>query len=445
MSRTKTSTALLTALILSVPGAHAATTAFVGATVHPISSPTIENATVLVEDGRIAAVGSALSIPPDAVTVDLAGLHLYPGFVHPLSSLGLTEVGAVRATRDHTEVGDVNSEVRAEVSFNADSELLPVAMSGGILTAHVAPRGGVFRGSSAVLQLEGWNWEDMTLRSSVGMHLSWPRTRPPARSSDTPTEEEIKERKEKALKTINETLDEAKAYAKALKAAEAGSAPHPDYDAKLAALVPTLEGEQALYLYADEKGQIKDALDWAKERELTNIVLVTGSDAAYLAERLADEDIQVLLNGVLVLPNRDWEPYDFGYTAAKKLHDAGVRFCIGDGASTFDAAHARNLPYHAAMAAAHGLPKDVALRSVTLSAAEVLGISDRVGSLDPGKDATFMATSGDPLEVRTQILRAWIAGDEVDFSLDRQKRLYEKYRNRPRRPNGNTKQELPRS
>ncbi len=413
-------------------GALAAATAFTGATVHPVSGPSLENATILVENGKILALGTDVVIPAGTETVDLAGLHLYPGFVHPLSALGLTEVGAVRATRDHTETGDVNSNIRAEIAFHADSELLPVALSGGILTAHVAPRGGVFRGTSAVMALEGWNFEDMTLRSGVGMHLSWPMSRPPANAFNPPSDEEIKERKEKALKTINDTLDNAKAYEKALSAFAAGSSAKPDFDPRLAALVGVVRGEQPLFLHADEKSQIEDALDWLQEREITAAVLVTGPDAAYLGDRLAEMDVSVLLNGVHRRPERAWEPYDVAYTAAKRLHDAGVRFAIGDGASTFDAAHVRNLPFHAAMAAAHGLPKDIALRSVTLSSAELLSVDDRVGSLEPGKDATFIATNGDPLEVRTQILGAWIAGQKVDFDNDRQKRLYRKYNNRPR-------------
>ncbi len=421
--------------LLPVSGAFAATTAYVGATVHPVSSPAIESATILVEDGKIVAVGTEVEIPADAVSFDMTGVHLYPGFVHPLSVLGLTEISSVRGTRDFSEIGEVNSDIRAEVAFHADSELLPVAMSGGILTAHVAPTGGVFRGTSAAVKLEGWNWEDMTMASGVGAHVAYPRLRARTGGFNPPTEEEVKERKEKALEALNETLDDTKAYATAMAAALEGKAPKPEYDAKLAALVPVLDGRMPLFLYADELSQIESALDWAKEREISNLVLVTGPDAAYLGERLAADGVRVLLNGVLARPDRDWEPYDAAYTAAKRLHEAGVEFCIGDGGDGFDAAHVRNLPFHAAMAAAHGLPHDVALRSVTLSAAELLGIGDRVGSLEPGKDATFIATNGDPLEIKTQILGAWIEGEKIDFSLDRQKRLHEKYDNRPR-PDG---------
>jgi imidazolonepropionase-like amidohydrolase len=426
--------ALILGSFLICAGGQAATTAYVGVTVHPVSSTALENATLLVEDGKIAGVGTDLEIPSDALVIDLTGFHLYPGFVHPLSLLGLTEINSVRGTLDYSETGDINSDIRAEVAFNADSELLPVAMSGGILTAHVAPIGGIFRGTSAAVRLEGWNWEDMTLSGSVGAHIKYPSLQPPARTfyrPNPPSKDEVKKKKDKDLETINETLEDARAYAKAIIAAAAGSAPKPDYDAKLEALGPLLAGQLPLFLYADERTQIESALDWLEEQQLENVVLVTGADAAPLADRLAERKIRVILNGVLKLPARDWEPYDAPYTAAKRLHDAGVEFSIGDGGGGFSAAHVRNLPFHAAMAAAFGLPKDVALRSVTLSAAELLGIEDRVGSLEVGKEATFIATNGDPLEVKTRILRAWITGNEIDFSLDRQKRLYKKYDNRP--------------
>jgi imidazolonepropionase-like amidohydrolase len=433
MKRHFVALALLAAIASATATAAAADTiVFRGGTVHPVSGPPIEGAVMVVEDGRIAAVGAAVELPTgDGVEViDVTGKHLYPGFVHPLSVLGLTEINSVRGTRDYEEIGDVNPELRAEVAWNADSLLLPVAVAGGVLTAHVVPRGGVFTGTSAVMQLTGWNWEDMTVAAPVGMHLMYPQLV----SLDGEEEEEEEaagEEKEKALRAIDQTLDDARAY---LKAREAGAegAPRIDDDPKLEALVPLLEGEMPLFLHADEKTQIESALDWAKEQGFGKIVLVAGSDVQYVAERLAEEGVPVILRRVLALPERDWEPYDAAYAAAAVLHRAGVRFAISDSGTAFEAANARNLPFHAAMAAAFGLPKDVALESVTLAAAEILGVGDRLGSLDPGKDATFLVTDGDPLEIRTRIERVWVGGREVDLTDNHQWRLYQKYRERPR-------------
>ena len=413
--------------VAAVAGAQ--TVALVGATAHPVSSAPIDDAVIIVQDGRITDIGTALPIPDGAQVVDLGGQHVYPGFVHPGSILGLIEISSVRGTRDTTEVGQLNSNIRAEVAFHADSMLLPASLSGGILTAHVVPQGDGFRGTSAVMRLEGWNWEDMTVEAPVGMHLTYPRVLPRSRSFRPESAESVKEKKDKALKTINEALDDAEDYARAVAAAEAGTGPAVDFDARLAALGPVLSGEVPLFIHADEKTQIESALDWAGERGMENIVLVAGPDAAYVGERLASEGVPVILDGVHRRPSRNWEPYDTAYTAAARLHEAGVKFAISDGGG---ASNSRNLPFEAAMAASFGLPREEALRAVTLSAAEVLGIDDRVGSLETGKEATFMVTDGDPLEIRTRIARAWIAGQEVDLSADRQKQLFEKYNNRPR-------------
>ncbi|RMH17324.1 MAG: imidazolonepropionase [Acidobacteria bacterium] len=406
--------------LLALPAA-AETVAYVGATVHPVSGPPIDGGVMVVEDGVIRAVGAGLAVPEGAEVVELNGLHLYPGFVHPLSALGLIEIGSVRGTRDLGEVGDNNAALRAEVAWNADSLLLPVAAAGGVLTAHVAPQGGTFAGSSAVMRLDGWNWHDMTLAAPAGMHLAYPQL---LSGGD---DEDFEEKTKRALETINATFDDARAYR---KAKDAGTPV--DRDADLEALLPVLDGSLPLYVHAEEKSQIESALDWAAEQGFDNLVLVTTSDARYVAERLAKENVPVVLNGVLRLPRRRWEPYDAAYVAARVLHEAGVRFAIGDGDGGFAAANARNLPFHAAMAAAFGLPEDVALRSVTLTAAEILGVADRVGSLDPGKEATFFAATGDPLEITTRIERTWIRGRELDPEDNHQWRLYQRYNARPR-------------
>ncbi len=408
------------AVILAWVPASAASTALQGATIHPVSGTPIENGVLVLDGNKIVAVGADVAIPVGADVIDVSGKHVYPGFVSANSILGLTEIGAVRATRDFSELGEINSDLRAEVAVNADSRLLPVAISGGVLTAHVVLGGGVFSGSSAVMSMSGWNWEDMTVRAGVAMRMRYPQVTAGRRSKP----EEVKEQLEKSLETINTTLDDAEAY---MKAREAGA--DIDVDAKFEGLIPVLKGDMALLIDASERNQIASALDWAAERELTNIILMTGPDAQYVAERLAEEDVPVILTSVHTLPQRRWEPYDMPFVAAAKLHQAGVRFAIaGDGG-----ANVRNIPFEAATAAAHGLPKDIALRSVTLSAAEILGVAERVGSLEAGKDASFLVTNGDPLEIMTRIERVWVGGVEADLTEDPQYRLYEKYNNRPRR------------
>jgi imidazolonepropionase-like amidohydrolase len=417
-------------LLLSAPTASlgAATTVYSGGTVHPISGPPIENGMLVVEDGHIVAVGPSAPPAQAAGVVDMHGKHIYPGFVHPLSALGLVEVGSVRGTVDTREVGDLNPDLRVERAFHADSELLPVAMSGGVLTALVAPQGGLVRGRSAVMRLAGWNWEEMTLAAPAAMHLSLPRFQPRNGDAGSEERERVASEKREALRLIDELFGAAAGYRRAVEAGERGEAERPVHRPDLEALLPVLSGELPLFIHAREHSQIEHALDWAKEQGLPRFVLVGGADLARHAERLAREQVPVVLDGVLDLPPRRWEPYDTAFTAAARLHRAGVRFCIGDGGG---AANARNLPFEAAMAAAFGLPRDEALRSVTLSAAEILGAADHVGSLEPGKEATFIVTDGDPLEILTTIERVFVRGREIDPSGDRQRRLYERYRARP--------------
>lgn len=415
------------ALLAATAGA--APVAFVGATVHTVSDGDLPQGVVVVDRGRIVAVGAGLTPPAGATTVNLAGKHLYPGFLDPLGSLGLVEVNSVRGTVDTHEIGEDNANLRAEVAFNSDSLLIPVAIAGGVLSAHVVPAGGLVNGTSAVMTLRGWNWGDMTLASPVGMHVSYPRLTQGERRFGNRSEDDFKKEKEKALKALQDIFDGARAYQKARVAATAKRGPAVEIDPRLEALIPVLEGKLPVFLHADEQTQIASALDWAKKEKLEKVVLVAGEDAQYLADRLAREKVPVILNGVLAMPNRRSEAYDAAYAAAGVLDQAGVQVAIatGDGPSMV-----RNLPFHAGMAAAFGLPKERALRAITLTAAEILGVSDRLGSIAPGKDATFFVSDGDPLEARSHIERAWIGGAEVDLTKNHHYELYEKYKNRPR-------------
>jgi len=382
--------ALLAGMLAASPAAAQQFTALTGATVHTVEGDSIENGTVLIQGRDIAAVGAGIEIPDGAEVIDLAGSHVYPGFVHPLSALGLTEISSVAGTVDTTEMGAINAALRVEVAFNHDSALLPVNVAGGILTTHTVPSGGLIRGTSAVMNMEGWSWEDMTIKAPAGMHINFP-----AGAADDSDNDD--------LKKIESVLDAARDWHKAMQAFEAGNAPRPARNAQLEALVPLLEGEMPLFLYAGKEKDVNAALDWAEDQEFERVILVGGPDLQYVAERLATDGIPVILNGVYTMPTRRWEAYDMAYQAAGKLFEAGVKFAIGDGGGGFGATNARNLPFHAGSAAAFGLPKDAALKSVTLWPAEILGVEDQLGSLAAGKRASLLVTSGDPLEPMTQI------------------------------------------
>jgi len=422
---------LCAALVLGAAPAYAAT-ALVGGTVHTVSGDVIENGTVIMDGGKILAVGAGAAIPTGARQIDVTGLHVYPGMIAANTVLGLVEVSSVKGPDDVSEGGTLNPNARAMVALNADSELIPVTRANGILTVLSVNTGGVLSGTSVVWNLQGWNWEEMTLVPDEAVHLRWPSmvaAQNPWDENPKSEEDQKKEREEK-LKGLKDAFANAKAYAKAQEAAAAGGPPH-EKDVRWEAMMPALKGDMPVFIHADEYTQIEMALDFAKEQEI-KIVIVGGRDAPFLADRLAAENVPVIIDGVLDLPTRSWEPYDEAYSVAARLHEAGVKFCISTGGNAFGVPNLRNLPYEAGMAAAFGLPKDEALKSVTLYPAQILGIDDRLGSIDAGKDANLIVTTGDPIEITSNVLMAWIEGEPVDLGT-RHTDLYDKYRNRPRR------------
>ncbi|RMD90930.1 MAG: hypothetical protein D6813_08430 [Calditrichaeota bacterium] len=400
--------------------------ALVNGTVHTVSGAVIENGTVLFVDGKIQAVGTNVELPPATETIDVTGKHIYPAMIAANTALGLVEINAVRATRDFAEVGDIKPNVRAEVALNPDSELLPVTRANGVALAQSVPLGGLISGTSALIMLDGWTWEEMTLKAPMGVHVRWPYMAP-IRSPFVrrSVEEQLKER-DKQLRKIREAFAEARAYMKAKEAEKQKGVPYHDTDLRWEAMIPVLKKEIPVFVHANEIRQIEAAIDWAGSEDI-NMVLVGGMDAWRVADELKAKNIPVILGGVHNLPMRRWEPYDTPFTVAKKLYEAGVKFCIGSTGSPFEAPNTRNLPYHAATAAAYGLPKEEALKAVTLYPAEILGVADRVGSIDVGKDATLIVTDGDPLEIRTHVEMEFIQGRKIDLE-SKHTQLYTKYR-----------------
>jgi imidazolonepropionase-like amidohydrolase len=401
-----------------------------GATLHPVTSPDIPNGVLVADGGRIVAMGTNVSIPSGARVVDVAGLHVYPSLIDANTVLGLVEVGSVRGTVDVSETGDLNPNARAEVALNGDSELFPVTRANGVLAAMTAPRGGLVTGTAAVIQLDGWNWEDLTVRAPVGLVVNWPDMeidhRPEATRS---VDEQVKARDER-LQKLRAMFADARAHHKARAAEGSPGVPVHDHDARWEALAPVLRGEIPVMVATSEVAGIRAALAWAAEEQV-KLVLVARGDIGRMAEDLARQNVTVVLDPVWALPLRRWEPYDTPFTNAARLHAAGVPFCFSTGSGTQGASNARNLPYEAAQAVAHGLPADVALRALTQTAADILGVGDRLGSLAPGKDATFFVSDGDPLDIRTQVLHAFIAGRESSLET-RHTRLRDKYRGRPK-------------
>ena len=396
--------------------------ALVGATVHPVTGPALEKATVLFEKGKITSVGKEVIVPPGTERIDVSGKHVFPGLIDAYTNLGLVEIDAVRATKDQSETGTINPNAKAQVAFNPDSELIPVARSNGVLSVLSVPTGGLMSGSSAVMQLDGWTWEEMTVRPITGLHIRWPRIVPVREFLSVDPETTDQKRREAAIESIQQAFADARAYAAAKKAASPGKS-EPPFDARWEAMIPVLEGDIPVIVDADEIQQIQACVAWAAKAKL-KLILWGGYDAPHCAELLKKHGVPVIIGGVHRLPQRTGDPYDHPFTLARRLHDAGVRYCIS---SSGDAWAVRNLPYHAATAAAYGLPREEALKSITLYPAEILGVGDRLGSLYTGKDATLFVADGDILEIPTQVEQAYIQGRKVELS-DRHKRLWEKYK-----------------
>lgn len=407
------------------------------ATLHPVNGPVIEKGYIVIARGNIMAIGSgppAMQVP--GVTIDAAGKHIYPGLIAANTQLGLAEMAAVRATNDFREVGEETPEARAAVSVNPDSTLLPVTRSNGVLVAAVFPEGGRIPGRISVMKLDGWTWEEMTVKGDAGLSISWPQ----ARAFNAPwmerSESEQTDDNRRGLTSIDDLFKSAEAY-RLLRRADAAAPVDLRLDAMQGVLPPLDDGASAdpkkrppeqlpVFITAQDVDQITSAVTWAAERKL-KMVLVGGRDAAICAELLKRHKVPVIITGTHTTPRRADSPYDDAFTLPARLHAAGVKFCI---ASADRTAHERNLPYNAATAAAYGLPRDEALRSVTLSAAEILGVYAGVGgigSLEASKAATLIITDGDPLETTTRIERAFIDGREIDLS-NKQSKLAEKYR-----------------
>lgn len=400
-----------------------------GATVHPVSGPPVENATVLFMDGvirQIAKPGEALNLPQRVVPteVNAAGKHMYPGLISAATTLGLTEIGAVRATRDSAEVGDVTPEVRAAVAVNPDSWHMPVTRSNGVLLAGVMPNGGAIPGRMSVIRLDGWTWEAMAVRDDAGLVIEWPSIRPVRAPWMERSEDDQLKESAKRLAVIEDLFAQAEAYFAARTAD-----PTTLTSVRLEALGPTLRKEKPVYINAQDMDQIQSAVSWGAKRGLS-MVIVGGRDAAACADFLKKHNVGVIVTGTHRMPRRADSAYDEAYQQPATLEAAGLRWCL-TGPGLTGNGNDRNLPYQASMAAAHGLDREAALRSVTLGAAQLLGVADAYGSLEPGKSATLLVTDGDPLEISTKIEAAYIDGRAIDLS-NKQTKLAEKYREKYR-------------
>ncbi|MCC5921364.1 MAG: amidohydrolase family protein [Cyclobacteriaceae bacterium] len=392
-------------------------TAVMNATIHTATGRVINNGVLLFKDGKIEMVEDATNIRMDLTGYEIIaaeGMHVYPGLILPASRMGLSEIDAVRATLDYREVGDFNPHVRSAIAFNTDSEIIPVTRSNGILLTQPMPEGGIISGSSSVMHLDGWNYEDALVKEDVGIHLHWPKLFRNTGWWAEPGPTKKEESYEDDVKKINDFFAEAQAYDRKLSG----------NNQKMSAMQAVLKGDKKLFIHANYGKEIRDALDFASKYDQIEVVLVGADEAWMVIEEIKKAGVGVILSELHRLPNRPEDDYDLPFKQPALLADAGIRVSVSYEGNR----SSRNLPFLAGHAVAYGMNQADALKMITLWPAEMLGISNQYGSLEEDKSATFIISAGDVLDMRTsKIERAFIDGREVNL-VDKQKRLYEKFK-----------------
>jgi len=393
--------------------------AITNASVHPMILPAFRG-TLVLEKGKIAAMGPDVRPPDRAEVIDGTGLSVYPGMIDASTSMGLLEIGSVAGTRDEAEIGGMQPDLKALTAVNPHSELVPVTRANGITTVLTVPQGGLIAGQSAVIRLDGWVPGEMAVRDVFALHVHFPGG---PRRGDDPRPGRAEGDDDKHLKELRDVFAAAKRY------------DGKDRDLKLEALQPYVKGQRPVVFHADRARDIREAVKLAGEIGLKPIIS-GGREAWKVAAVLAEKKVPVIIGGVMELPFERHDPYDSVFANAARLSKAGVRFAISS-SETF-AGNTRNTPYHAAWAAAYGLDREEALRAVTMYPAMILGISDQVGVLAPGKDADVIVTTGDPLEVVTDVVYVFVKGRAVPLDT-KHTRSYEKFRQRINGGNGQPK------
>lgn len=419
----------------------AAVYAIQGATVHTLAGDAIEGATVVVRDGVIAEVGRDAAVPAGASVVDASGLHVYPGMFDAFSRLGLTEVGSVPASDDQAEITRWNPHLTAATAIHPASEHLPVARANGITHALTAPAsggGGFFGGGgdtggipgrAALVHLAGWTVEEMALDDSAALVVDWPEIETETFDFSTFSMKEkpfseAKKAFDEAVAVLEEWFEAAAHYR---QASERGDPSRFDRNLKLEHLARAFGGGLPVIAVADDRRAIESALEFAERWDL-DLILAGGADAREVKAELASRDVPVILGPTQTLPDEVDDPYHAPYSLAGELHAAGVKVAF----ATFSSADSRTLPYEAATAVPFGLPREEALRAITVGAAEILGVADRLGTIEPGKLGNLIVTTGDPLEIQTQVEYVFIDGVPVD-TMNKHRALYEEYSSRPAR------------
>ncbi len=385
----------------------------------------IQNSMIGIKDGKIMEVIDASKSKESGnydEKIDATGKHIYPGFIAPNSTLGLIEIEAVRSTNDFREVGTTLPDVRSLIAYNADSKIIPTIRTNGILLAQITPRGGLVSGTSSIVMLDGWNWEDAAYKIDDGIHINWPRLQTRKFSE----EDEVFIGPYEKNKDYNKQTDNLKkllADAKAYNETDTKE----EKNLRFESMKGLFTGTQTLYIHTNNVKEIIEAVNFAKQNAIKKIAIVGGKDSWKVTDLLRENNIAVVVARVHDLPERTDDDIDQPFKLPYLLQKAGVLFCLNN-EGNMEAMQTRNLPFLAGTAVAYGLTKEQALKAITLSTAKILGIDKITGSIEVGKDANLFISTGDALDMRTNnVEKAFIKGNSIDLNND-QKALYEKYK-----------------
>ena len=393
--------------------------ALTGGVAHLGNGQVIQNSIITFDKGKLTLVGDATTAKPDLSAhevINITGKHVYPGFILPNSQVGLQEVSAVRAMNDFTERGEMNPNVRAQISYNTDTEYTPTFRFNGVLLAEVTPTGGTISGTSSVMEMDGWNWEDATHTVDVGVHMNWPVIMKRQFDFNTFTfVESVNADYEKQVIELTRFFAEALSY---------GSLSSKDTNLKFEAMQGLFDGKKTLLLHANNPKEIVESVRFAQRSGVKRITIVGGTGALWVSDFLKENKIPVILPSTHNLPGRTDDDVDMPYKLPHLLTQAGVAVSIMDDGALHGA---RNLGFYAGTAAAYGMSKEDALKTITSNTAKALGIDNRVGTLEVGKDATLFVSNGDALDYRGNVLtHAFITGKLMTLPGNQQE-LYERY------------------
>ncbi|WNB16969.1 amidohydrolase family protein [Marivirga arenosa] len=394
--------------------------AIMNATAHIGNGEVIENSVITFENGVITNVADASKVRLDLASykvIDAEDMHVYPGLIASNTIMGLEEISAVRATRDQDETGEFNPNVRALIAYNTDSEIIPTTRFNGVLYAQTTPRGGRISGSSSVMDLDAWNWEDAVLKNDEGIHLNWPSKLQYPRWWLGETEWRENKEYDKQYEELKVFFNDAVSYSE-LSSTEVTNL-------KLEAMKGLFDGSKTLYIHTDRAKEILESIQFAQSVGVQKMVLVGGDQAYYVKDFLLENEIPIIVEETLRLPSRNSDAVDMPYKTPYLLHKAGLKVAIGQWGSVMQV---RNLPFSAGTAAAYGLSKEEALQMVSLNPAEIMGVSDKIGSLEKDKIASLVISKGDILDMEGNKLEyVFIEGRQVTLEAHQQ-RLYKKFK-----------------